>query len=158
MEYECEVKGLLTPEEFQALGKPPTQFPKGTSRGKNKTKDDVTPCQEDDRWGVYVALSNGAVFGCDLVVSATGVTPSARELVVQGGAPFDLAEDGGLKVDRQMRTNLPHVYAAGDVCAIQWEHHSNLWFQVSKADTVGHLNRLRPAILSFRLVLEVLKM
>ena len=29
-------------------------------------------------WPVYITFSNGRVYGCDLVVSATGVVPNAR--------------------------------------------------------------------------------
>ena len=32
----------------------------------------------DNSWPLYVKLSNGKVFGCDLIVSATGVVPNAK--------------------------------------------------------------------------------
>lgn len=122
VEYKCEVKEILTRDEFKVQGITPTPFP-------SKTADDITPCHD---WPVYVVLTNGTVFGCDLVVSATGVTPSTGELVTEGegGVALVLAEDGGVAVDKEMRTNLSCVYAAGDLCHTQWEHHSNLWFQV----------------------------
>ena len=41
-----------------------------------------------------------------------------------------LADDGGVVVDDEMRTALPDVYAAGDVCTTQWKHCSKLWLQV----------------------------
>lgn len=88
----------------------------------------LTFCEEED-WGVYVELTNGTVFGCDLIVSATGVTPSAGGVAVTGGK-LALAADGGIGVNQEMRTNLERVYAAGDVCSAQWGEHSNVWFQV----------------------------
>ncbi len=141
MEYACEVKEILTQQEFAKLGIKATPFP---GRNKVTRNEPATPpsmvsceeagsgtsCQVDSSWALYVALTNGNVFGCDFVVSATGVTPNAGGLEVEGGT-LDLAgEDGGVKVDREMRTNIPCVYAAGDVCSTQWDHHSNLWFQV----------------------------
>lgn len=45
----------------------------------------------DDEWPVYVRLSNGHLFGCDFVVSATGVTPDTS-LLSRAGA--DIAIDG----------------------------------------------------------------
>ena len=33
---------------------------------------------EDIEWPVYVKLTNGKVFGCDLIVSAIGVTPNVE--------------------------------------------------------------------------------
>ena len=32
--------------------------------------------EKDRKWPMYIKLSSGSVFGCDLVVSATGVTPA----------------------------------------------------------------------------------
>ena len=40
-----------------------------------------------------------------------------------------LSAEGGVVVDNEMRSNLPDVYAAGDVCSANWDH-SQLWFQV----------------------------
>lgn len=38
--------------------------------------------QKTDEWPVYVTLNNGKIFGCDFVVSATGVSPSIPEIKV----------------------------------------------------------------------------
>lgn len=58
-----------------------------------------------DPWPVYVHLSNGKVYGCDLVVSATGVQPNSELFKVGSGNgndancnPIALADDGALKV------------------------------------------------------------
>jgi len=37
----------------------------------------ATGCSERD-WPVYVELTNGHVYGCDFVVSATGVIPNTK--------------------------------------------------------------------------------
>lgn len=42
---------------------------------------------------------------------------------------FEVAEDGGLKVNENMMTSVPDVYAAGDVCSASWQL-ADLWFQV----------------------------
>ncbi|XP_006815333.1 pyridine nucleotide-disulfide oxidoreductase domain-containing protein 1-like, partial [Saccoglossus kowalevskii] len=42
---------------------------------------------------------------------------------------FMLSDDGGIVVDDHMRTNLPYVYAAGDVCTASWEFATH-WFQM----------------------------
>lgn len=76
---------------------------------------------------VKVELTNGKVYDCDFVVSATGVTPNS-DLNVRNGRHFDIAYDGGIKVDWKMETNLSDIFAAGDVCTVNWtaEH----WFQM----------------------------
>ncbi len=58
VEYKCEVKRILTKEEY---------FTNNPSEEESK---------ED--WPIYVELTNGKTFGCDFVVSATGVEPSVE--------------------------------------------------------------------------------
>lgn len=127
----CEVKEILTRLEFKARGITPAHFPGRTEPNATSCTDTgsgiTTSCE--DEWAAYVVLTNGTVFGCDLVVSATGVTPNTRGLEIDGGE-LVLAEDGGAKVDKEMRTSIPHVYAAGDACSVCWDNHSNVWFQV----------------------------
>jgi NAD(P)H-nitrite reductase large subunit len=49
---------------------------------------------------------------CDMVVVAVGLEPAA-ELAQKAGA--EIGSLGGVKVDSQMMTNVPDIYAAGDV-------------------------------------------
>jgi NAD(P)H-nitrite reductase large subunit len=55
-------------------------------------------------------MTNGEEITCDIVVVAIGVVPRT-ELVKE----TDLKLGRGIIVDRFMRTNIPHVYACGDV-------------------------------------------
>ncbi|KAM4569448.1 pyridine nucleotide-disulfide oxidoreductase domain-containing protein 1 [Odontesthes bonariensis] len=103
VEYQCEVERIFTSEERTL---------KPESAGS---------------WPVYVQLTNGKTFGCDVVVSATGVVPHTGPFL--HGNAFALAEDGGLRVDDHMMTSEPDVYAAGDVCSASWER-SALWQQM----------------------------
>jgi len=52
-------------------------------------------------------------YKADLVVVAIGVRPETSFLA---GSGIELARSGAVKVDREMRTNFPDIYAAGD-CA-----------------------------------------
>ena len=54
----------------------------------------------------------------DLVLVVVGVRPDV-ELARTAGVK--LGERGAIRVDRAMRTNVPHVYAAGD-CVQTWHH------------------------------------
>ncbi|KAH8289993.1 hypothetical protein KR018_006338 [Drosophila ironensis] len=63
---------------------------------------------------------------CDFIVSATGVQPRHEYTT---DLPLRFAEDGGISVDELLRTNLPDVYAAGDVCTASWSPAQN-WFQM----------------------------
>jgi len=81
----------------------------------------------DSDWPAYIELTNGNVYGCDLIVSATGVTPFTD--CVLSGNNFEVSADGGLKVNDKMETSVTDVFAAGDVCTACWEH-SPHWLQM----------------------------
>lgn len=121
IEYSCEVRMLLTPAEFEQKG----------------LVDSSCDFKCGSNWPIYVLLTNDKCFGVDLIVSATGVTPNADTI----SAPqLDVATDGGIVVDRQMRSSLAGVYAAGDVCTAGWEP-AELWFQRrlwTQARQMGH--------------------
>lgn len=88
-----------------------------------RSKDGDDP--EAEGWALRATLSDGTVLGADLVVSATGVVP-ATELA---GPAAVRGSDGGLAVDRDLRTSLPRVYAAGDCCSVT-SPESPEWFQM----------------------------
>jgi NAD(P)H-nitrite reductase large subunit len=56
IEYQCEVERVLSKEEYEK---------------QVDTKSESWP-------PVYVKLTNGKIFGCDFVISATGVKPSTE--------------------------------------------------------------------------------
>jgi len=116
IEYQCEVDCLLTPDELTSMKEVESTFPV-----------DLQANSTSNNWPVYVKLTNGKVYGCDFVVSATGVTPNTFPF--DSNADFSLADDGGFKVDANMRTNVQDVYAAGDVCTASWEP-AKCWFQM----------------------------
>ena len=55
----------------------------------------TNPDAQNREWNVYVKLSNGRVYGCDFVISATGVLPSG-DLFSQ---VVDVDAEGAIKVD-----------------------------------------------------------
>ena len=104
VEYEVEVKHIWSHSDF-------------VSRNLAETDlcDDFSEEGRRD-WNVYVELTSGKVFGCDFVVSATGVSPAGemfRHVV-------EVDSEGGILVDEQLRTSQPDIYAAGDVCTAAW--------------------------------------
>lgn len=104
VKYNSEINNILTNEEC-----------------KKKYKEN-----ENSNYNVYVELKNGEVIGSDLVVCATGVTPNV-DINILTKTALNLSEDGGICVDDNMRTNIPDVYAAGDVCEPIWDHAAH-WF------------------------------
>ncbi|XP_055938282.1 pyridine nucleotide-disulfide oxidoreductase domain-containing protein 1-like isoform X2 [Argiope bruennichi] len=108
IEYECEIKAVYEREEFL------------------KIKREISAEKTEDSWPVFAELTNGKIHGCDFIISATGVVPNTGLLQKN---KFDFATDGGIKVNDQMKTNLEHIFAAGDVCTASWSL-SKHWFQM----------------------------
>jgi pyruvate/2-oxoglutarate dehydrogenase complex dihydrolipoamide dehydrogenase (E3) component len=113
VEYECQVKRIWKPDEFAKSGL------KEESIGSTR------------KWNVFAELTNGKSYGCDLVVSATGVVPNG-DAICPGMFEVD-ADDGGIVVDDNLRTSVEDVYAAGDVCYARWvKDPPTHWFQGRK--------------------------
>jgi len=83
----------------------------------------------DSEWPVFVELTNGKVYGCDFIISATGVIPATSMFTSDGSCDMVLAEDGGIQVNDRMETSVGDVYAAGDVCTAGWDKAAH-WFQM----------------------------
>lgn len=60
------------------------------------------------------ADNSGAVMPFDAVMYATGRVPNTDSMQL-GAAGVEVAAGGGITVDRFSRTNVPHIYAVGDV-------------------------------------------
>jgi NADPH-dependent 2,4-dienoyl-CoA reductase/sulfur reductase-like enzyme len=71
-------------------------------------------------------------YPADVVLVVVGVRPEA-ELAASAGA--EIGFKGAISVDRQMRTSLPHIYAAGD-CAVT--HHQLLGTTYLPLGTTAH--------------------
>ena len=111
VEYECHVKKLWRREDFELSELPETKS------------------EHSKAWPVYVELSNDKIYGCDIVVSATGVIPNGDFI---SPAHFERDPvDGGIVVDDNLRTSAKDVFAAGDVCHAKWEADPpRHWFQM----------------------------
>uniref|UniRef100_A0ABM5GDU5 Pyridine nucleotide-disulfide oxidoreductase domain-containing protein 1 n=1 Tax=Pogona vitticeps TaxID=103695 RepID=A0ABM5GDU5_9SAUR len=119
IETLCEVKKIYLREEFQQSQKVSLAFPRAEEDKNSETDIEL--------WPVYVELTNGKIYGCDFIVSATGVVPNVHPFL--DGNNFALGEDGGVKVDISMHSSLPDIYAAGDICSASWEP-SPFWQQM----------------------------
>ncbi|WAA09570.1 FAD-dependent oxidoreductase [Fervidibacillus albus] len=60
----------------------------------------------------YVETKSGTVIDSDLVILATGVKPNTKLAQKIG---VELGESGAIKVNAKMETNIPNIYAVGDV-------------------------------------------
>jgi len=74
----------------------------------------VQAVQPDAR-GLNVVLENGERLSCKLVVLAVGVRP---ETGLAKKAGLDIGPRGGIRVDAQMRTSDPNIWAVGDAVEV----------------------------------------
>ncbi|EDV26459.1 uncharacterized protein TRIADDRAFT_22271 [Trichoplax adhaerens] len=116
VEYNCEVASILSYSEYRNL----------LSLDSNNTDEKVSS-SSSNVWPIYVKLTNGKLYGCDFVISATGVTPNID--LVKNDPTFQIGKDGGIVVDDHMKTRVANIYAAGDVCCAGWDHAPH-WFQM----------------------------
>jgi NADPH-dependent 2,4-dienoyl-CoA reductase/sulfur reductase-like enzyme/rhodanese-related sulfurtransferase len=66
--------------------------------------------------GLLVATKSGAEFDAGLVVLAIGVRPESG---LARAAGLEIGDRGGIRVDCQMRTNDPHIWAVGDAVEVE---------------------------------------
>uniref|UniRef100_A0A8C3FWF9 Pyridine nucleotide-disulfide oxidoreductase domain-containing protein 1 n=1 Tax=Chrysemys picta bellii TaxID=8478 RepID=A0A8C3FWF9_CHRPI len=71
IETLCEIKKIYLQQEFKQLQKTSLSFPKDNSDNQNAHPD-------EELWPVYMELTNGKIYGCDFIVSATGVVPNVK--------------------------------------------------------------------------------
>jgi NADPH-dependent 2,4-dienoyl-CoA reductase/sulfur reductase-like enzyme/rhodanese-related sulfurtransferase len=66
--------------------------------------------------GLRVSTRSGQAFDADVVVLSIGVRPETSLAQASG---LQLGEHGGIRVNSQMRTSDPHIFAAGDAVEVQ---------------------------------------
>lgn len=107
IEYCCEIKRIMNRNEFM--------------------EEKLPTDNANESWPVYVELTNDKVYGCDLVISATGVIPSVEMFTKNN--KFNVAADGGIIVNDRMETSIQDIYAIGDACTAGWDASAH-WFQM----------------------------
>jgi len=73
--------------------------------------DGVAGFATNDAGQLVVNTKSGAAYAGDLVILAIGVRP---ETALAKAAGLDMGQRGGIRVDNQMRTNDPAIWAVGD--------------------------------------------
>ncbi len=73
--------------------------------------DGVAGFDADDKGSLLVRTQKGAAFTADVVILSIGVRP---EIKLAHEAGLDIGSRGGIRVDDQMRTSDPNIWAVGD--------------------------------------------
>jgi NADPH-dependent 2,4-dienoyl-CoA reductase/sulfur reductase-like enzyme/rhodanese-related sulfurtransferase len=86
--------------------------------------DGVAGFEQTGNGPLRVRTQGGATFDADIVVLAIGVRP---EIKLAQDAGLEIGKRGGIRVDQQMRSSDPHIWAIGDAVEVknlltgQWE-------------------------------------
>ncbi|MGC8884351.1 MAG: FAD-dependent oxidoreductase [Bryobacteraceae bacterium] len=78
--------------------------------------DPVAGFQKDSHGRLLVKTKSGLQFGADIVILSIGVRPETR-LAREAG--LEIGARGGIRVDGQMRTSDPHIWAVGDAVEVR---------------------------------------
>mmetsp|Transcript_12891 Transcript_12891/g.16556 ORF Transcript_12891/g.16556 Transcript_12891/m.16556 type:complete len:402 (-) Transcript_12891:113-1318(-) len=77
----------------------------------------ANPAEDDAKKVKSVTLHDGTELPADVVIMGTGVRPNTAFLE---GSGIEMNRDGGLVCDPFMQTNLPDVFAAGDIASVPY--------------------------------------
>ncbi len=78
--------------------------------------DGVASFEQVEGESLLVTTRSGEQFPADLVIVSLGVRP---DTTLAKSAGLELGERGGIRVDDQMRTSDPHIWAVGDVVEVK---------------------------------------
>ena len=81
---------------------------------KFKSKTTITNIDRNAAEGVKVTFSDGTEQESDFVMVAAGFVPNVENIGLDA-AGVQVSDRGMLSIDKYMRTNVPNVYAVGDV-------------------------------------------
>jgi 3-phenylpropionate/trans-cinnamate dioxygenase ferredoxin reductase subunit len=94
-------------------------------------EDELDHFEGSDGRVTRVVTKNGREIECDAVVIGVGVNP---DVMLARGAGLELGESGGVRVDAQLQTGVPGVYAAGDMAEYESVVHGGRRIRVEHWD------------------------
>ena len=92
------------------------------------------------------SLKSGQVYPADLVVLGIGVRPE-NWLAKEAG--LEIGERGGIRVDEQMRTSDPDIFAVGDAVEVR-DYISDEWSLVALAGPANRQGRIAADVIAGR--------
>ncbi len=93
-----------------------------------------------------VLTSSGQCLPADLVILAIGVRP---ETALAKMAGIELGQRGGIRVDDQMRTNVPDIFAVGDAVEVK-DFVTGQWSLIALAGPANRQGRIAAEVIAGR--------
>ncbi len=101
-------------------------------------RDGVAGFKQLDGGALEVQTKSGRVYPADLVILSLGVRP---DTTLAKAAGLDIGERGGIRVDDQMRTSDPDIFAVGDAIEVK-DFVTGQWSLVALAGPANRQGRI----------------
>ena len=108
--------------------------------------DDVTGFQQSEVGSLEVLTRSGGVYPADVAVLGIGVRPE-NWLAKEAG--LEIGERGGIRVDDQMRTSDPHIFAVGDAIEVK-DYVTGQWAHIALAGPANRQGRIAADVIAGR--------
>jgi NADPH-dependent 2,4-dienoyl-CoA reductase/sulfur reductase-like enzyme/rhodanese-related sulfurtransferase len=102
--------------------------------------------QKNDKGNLEVLTKSGEIYPADVVVLGIGVRPET-ELAKTAG--IEIGQRGGIRVDDQMRTNQPDIFAVGDAIEVK-DFMTGEWSLVALAGPANRQGRIVADVIAGR--------
>ena len=109
-------------------------------------KDGVAGFRPLDGGALEVRTKSGKAYPADLVILALGVRP---DTALARAAGLEIGERGGIRVDEQMRTSDPDIFAVGDAIEVR-DFVTGQWSLVALAGPANRQGRIAADVISGR--------
>ncbi len=108
--------------------------------------DGVAEFREADRCTLEVITSSGRTHPADIVILAIGVRPETTLATMAG---IEIGQRGGIRVDEQMRTSNPDIFAVGDAIEVK-DFVTGQWSLVALAGPANRQGRIAADVIAGR--------
>jgi NADPH-dependent 2,4-dienoyl-CoA reductase/sulfur reductase-like enzyme/rhodanese-related sulfurtransferase len=113
---------------------------------KVELSDGVAGFRQTDRGGLDVLTESGKAHPADIAVLAIGVRPETALAKLAG---LELGERGGIRVDAQLRTSNPDIFAVGDAIEVK-DYVTGQWALVPLAGPANRQGRIVADVIAGR--------
>ena len=100
----------------------------------------------EDQESLVVTTRSGAQYPADVVIVSLGVRPDTALATAAG---LEIGERGGIRVDDQMRTSDPHIYAVGDAIEVK-DFQTGEWTLMALAGPANRQGRIAAEVICGR--------
>ena len=108
--------------------------------------DGVAGFKQANNGAIEVATQSGKIYPADIVILALGVRPDTTLAKMAGLA---LGERGGIRVDEQMRTSDPDIFAVGDAVEVK-DFVTGEWSLIALAGPANRQGRIAADVIAGR--------